>query len=641
GFPVPRTEQLVAAGGYGALVAAGVVTQPSLLSAAEVEALVAAAAERIVDARFAAERRRAAVVERVAAITAAARVDRRARAIAKVQRALTAAAAFDPSKHKRSPIGRFTNKFGDEITVVKDLTDDPDRPGKRKATYRAQIDGDSIGELSADHDSGLILSVDTPEEYRGEGIARGLYETANDTDGLYHVPAWGRTEDGNQFVDSVGGDVMDDEDALDALGLDAQQADHIRDMIASSASPYAWIVAAGGRRVRTQEGAARFGVSVGDLIPEAVAQAQQMGGKFAEAAGNDVANLIDPNRKKSAPKPGGKESKAVDAPNADAPKSGGKTDAASKNDGGPAADKAPAKSSTAPAAKSQAKTGEKANVDDSKAKATKSDAVTTPASSDAKPDNTQAATAPAKSTLTPALAEVKVKDAAAGQATASDTTPADSSAAPNVVDYSNGSSEVDYIAQHPNRDAAVITSDVPPRLSGTTELMLEDEAPETGANGGQLVAYKDGVAQYDDDTETDGTNWYSISALAPTDDYTGPDSGQSTSFTAEDGLDPNVDDFGEPAAGEPITDTTVPPRIDAGAGTDHPMLEDESPMTGAYGGQLTDYSDGVAAYDDGSQTDGTTWTYTGEPTAPQDELTASAHERAMRRIFGEAYRPKG
>ncbi|AXH46593.1 head maturation protease [Gordonia phage Rofo] len=71
-------------------------------------------------------------------------------------------------------------------------------------------------------------------------------------------------------------------------------------------------------------------------------------------------------------------------------------------------------------------------------------------------------------------------------------------------------------------------------------------------------------------------------------------------------------------AGEPETSTPsdvdvrvtsdVQPRMDVGAGTDHPMAEDEAPMTGAEGGELVEFGDGVATYSDGTQTDGTVWT---------------------------------
>ena len=38
--------------------------------------------------------------------------------------------------------------------------------------------------------------------------------------GLLHVPAWGRTWEGEQFADAMGGDTMDDEQAAEILGLD-------------------------------------------------------------------------------------------------------------------------------------------------------------------------------------------------------------------------------------------------------------------------------------------------------------------------------------------------------------------------------------------------------------------------------------
>lgn len=58
----------------------------------------------------------------------------------------------------------------------------------------------------------------------------------------------------------------------------------------------------------------------------------------------------------------------------------------------------------------------------------------------------------------------------------------------------------------------------------------------------------------------------------------------------------------------PTIDTSAPARQDMGAGTDHPMEEDESPAAGADGGQLVEYnSAGEAYYDDGTWTDGTSW----------------------------------
>ncbi|UVF61641.1 hypothetical protein SEA_APUNK_20 [Gordonia phage APunk] len=55
---------------------------------------------------------------------------------------------------------------------------------------------------------------------------------------------------------------------------------------------------------------------------------------------------------------------------------------------------------------------------------------------------------------------------------------------------------------------------------------------------------------------------------------------------------------------------TPDPRKDVGAGTDHPMAEDESPDLGAEGGGLVSFDGdrGVAIYSDGTETDGTKWT---------------------------------
>lgn len=89
--------------------------------------------------------------------------------------------------------------------------------GLAAIVWTLTIDGEEIGHLDA-HTSGLILSVEVDEDHRGEGYARRLYESADIN--LLHVPAWGRTYEGNIFAEAMGGDVMDDQDACDILGLD-------------------------------------------------------------------------------------------------------------------------------------------------------------------------------------------------------------------------------------------------------------------------------------------------------------------------------------------------------------------------------------------------------------------------------------
>ncbi len=91
--------------------------------------------------------------------------------------------------------------------------------GLDQIVWTITIDGEQVAEL-AHHTSGLILSVDTDPEHRGQGYARALYEAADAAHGLLHVPTWGRTEDGDAFADAMGGDTMDDQQAADILGLD-------------------------------------------------------------------------------------------------------------------------------------------------------------------------------------------------------------------------------------------------------------------------------------------------------------------------------------------------------------------------------------------------------------------------------------
>lgn len=85
--------------------------------------------------------------------------------------------------------------------------------------YAATIDGEQVAFLDA-HTSGLILNVEVNDDHQGEGIARALYEHADDTQGLYHVPTWGRTLEGNGFAEAMGGDTMDDDEAATILSLD-------------------------------------------------------------------------------------------------------------------------------------------------------------------------------------------------------------------------------------------------------------------------------------------------------------------------------------------------------------------------------------------------------------------------------------
>ena len=91
--------------------------------------------------------------------------------------------------------------------------------GMDAIVWTLTIDGEEIGHLDA-HTSGLILNVEVDTAHQGEGHARRLYEHADREHGLLHVPAWGRSGEGDGFAEAVGGETMDDEQAATILGVD-------------------------------------------------------------------------------------------------------------------------------------------------------------------------------------------------------------------------------------------------------------------------------------------------------------------------------------------------------------------------------------------------------------------------------------
>ena len=105
-----------------------------------------------------------------------------------------------------------------------------------------------------------------------------------------------------------------------------------------------------------------------------------------------------------------------------------------------------------------------------------------------------------------------------------------------------------------------VESKVPARKAGDpADRLEEDQVPDTGGEGGKLVEFENGVAKYDDGTETNGVTWMR-SPVLPGMGYDGKE-----------------------------------------------MLEDQAPLKGAEGGQLVSFGDGVAVYDDGTETDGKQW----------------------------------
>lgn len=146
GFPVPRTEQLVASGGFGALVAAGIVLRPQDLMPTTPGGLWA-----LIAAAVAQEKKRDALVAKVASIREEVRAERRAKAVAKVNevrraraldKAITAAAPFPPKKTKKTDAKDDNTAVKPELPKVPpgakfvaadvvDDTDTDDTPAKK------------------------------------------------------------------------------------------------------------------------------------------------------------------------------------------------------------------------------------------------------------------------------------------------------------------------------------------------------------------------------------------------------------------------------------------------------------------------------------------------------------------------------
>lgn len=103
-----------------------------------------------------------------------------------------------------------------EIIATTVEATDTDLSGTR---YAAIDGGVEVGYLLV-HTSGLILNIEVAEDRQGEGIARALYEHADSVQGLYHVPAWGRTPEGEGFAQAMGGETMDDAEAAAIVGMD-------------------------------------------------------------------------------------------------------------------------------------------------------------------------------------------------------------------------------------------------------------------------------------------------------------------------------------------------------------------------------------------------------------------------------------
>lgn len=498
GFPIPRTEQLTAAGGVQSLIAAGVVAPAAPPTRDEFEAMVASAvADKVRDELTARERRNAARAK-MHALTASAAADRKGAARAEVQRIAAARA-------------------GESM----DLT--------------AAAPGVMPPQLFAYWTKGAGLARWAPTAHPFTALVRALKrEIKGKTDGQIKGLA------ANLFKATFG--IWPGERAgKNPVGPGSG----------------AMVAAAAGKRVRSMEGAKRFGVGIGQLIPE---ELLQKAANDAEGAGKAVADLIGgPDRKK----------KKDDDKKAEGTDTGKDTEGDTK----------PAEENLAPD-----DTGKNT---EAKAPAEKK--------ADAPKADTGKDTKPAKKE------DPKPKDAPAPE--------------------SGGLAEADT--------ADTITTDTPPRIdagAGTDHPMEEDESPLEGANGGKLTSFEGGIAYYDDGTQTDGNAWSNTPSADMSADFAANDPVSDPEGAAEEaskgeGLatdyPPAESKYDDQPPESPI-ETDIATRTD-GTG---PLEEDQIPMEGASGGAIVDYADGHVIYTDGTMTDGNEWT-----TADSAMIEAAAANR--------------
>lgn len=104
--------------------------------------------------------------------------------------------------------------------MIQHRTGDYYGDGTQNLIWEVIEDGQVIAELYVAAANGLIMNVSVNEDRQGEGHTRALYEAATTTHTIYHVPAWGCTEDGLAFAEAMGGETMDEEEAAAFLGVD-------------------------------------------------------------------------------------------------------------------------------------------------------------------------------------------------------------------------------------------------------------------------------------------------------------------------------------------------------------------------------------------------------------------------------------
>ncbi len=81
----------------------------------------------------------------------------------------------------------------------------------------------TAADLYIDTEHQHIVNIEVRADRQGEGLARALYEHADQAlGGIFHMPAWGCTPEGAAFAEAMGGETLDDETAAEWAGVDLE-----------------------------------------------------------------------------------------------------------------------------------------------------------------------------------------------------------------------------------------------------------------------------------------------------------------------------------------------------------------------------------------------------------------------------------
>lgn len=103
--------------------------------------------------------------------------------------------------------GTATTKYGDQLTLTY-RTGDCNGDHGHYHIAEAHHDGEMVGELYWDFQTGQIMWVHVDADRQGEGIARALYEYAEGIFDIYHSPDEHCTPEGLAFKDAMGGETI-------------------------------------------------------------------------------------------------------------------------------------------------------------------------------------------------------------------------------------------------------------------------------------------------------------------------------------------------------------------------------------------------------------------------------------------------